>query len=382
MRERKGYVFEANGKCYARVTYTDGTGKRRNIKRRCENRAVARKLLKTLVRDLDDGNAQAVAADKMKFAELVAYYEEYYAIPAKFLDGRKVEGLRDYAKVRYYLQQFRRLLGNRKLKELGYEDVSRYRRIRLEEPTRHGTQRCISSVNRELAYLRRVLNVGVRLGWIVKNPFNSGDVLIDVAAEKRRERILTLEEERNLLEACTGRRARIKPLLICLLDTGARVGETKKLTFSDIDFEKRLITYRATNTKTMRERKVAMTQRVFELLNSIAANGEVQPEKSVFEIKSFRKAFTSACLTAGIETGKNSGVTPHSLRHTAAVRLVKGQMSIQMVGRILGHQSPQTTYRYLSANNETLYEAASILERVHQQGDQLRRDLELAEEEG
>jgi hypothetical protein len=33
-----------------------------------------------------------------------------------------------------------------------------------------------------------------------------------------------------------------------------------------------------------------------------------------------------------------------------------------MVGRILGHTQPQTTYRYLSADAETTAQAAAILE--------------------
>jgi methyl coenzyme M reductase gamma subunit len=39
-------------------------------------------------------------------------------------------------------------------------------------------------------------------------------------------------------------------------------------------------------------------------------------------------------------------------------------MPIQMVGRILGHSQPQTTYRYLSADLETMQQAASILENL------------------
>ena len=37
-------------------------------------------------------------------------------------------------------------------------------------------------------------------------------------------------------------------------------------------------------------------------------------------------------------------------------------MPLQMVGRILGHSQPQTTYRYLSADTETAAQAAAILE--------------------
>jgi integrase len=85
---------------------------------------------------------------------------------------------------------------------------------------------------------------------------------------------------------------------------------------------------------------------------------------SVFNFKCVKTAFENACRDAAIETGRPFGITLHSLRHTAATRLVKGQMPIQMVGRIFAHQNPQTTYRYLTANDETLRQAALILESV------------------
>ncbi len=84
----------------------------------------------------------------------------------------------------------------------------------------------------------------------------------------------------------------------------------------------------------------------------------------MFNIKSVRKAFESACKEANIKTGRPFGITLHSLRHTVAVRLVKGNFPLQFTARILGHQSVQTTYRYLSANDETLFQAVSILESI------------------
>ena len=77
-----------------------------------------------------------------------------------------------------------------------------------------------------------------------------------------------------------------------------------------------------------------------------------------------RRSFASACKDAGIKSGGIDGLTLHSLRHTAATRLVNGQLPIQVVGRILGHSQVNTTYRYLTANNETLIEAASIFEAI------------------
>ena len=75
-----------------------------------------------------------------------------------------------------------------------------------------------------------------------------------------------------------------------------------------------------------------------------------------------RKSFAPACDVAGIKHGGIDGLNIHSLRHTAATRLVKGQLPIQIVGRILGHSQVNTTYRYPSADAETAIQAAAILE--------------------
>ncbi len=184
--------------------------------------------------------------------------------------------------------------------------------------------------------------------------------MIDISAERRRERILTLDEERRLLAACTGKRRHLIPLIIILLDTGARRGETLKLKFSDLDFEKRLITFQALNTKTLKTRQVMMTSRVYDELKKLWESSDKNENSNVFHFSDVRKSFEVACIEANIPTGRPFGITIHSLRHTAATRLVKGHLPIQMVGRILSHQNPQTTYRYLTANDETLREAASI----------------------
>jgi integrase len=275
--------------------------------------------------------------------------------------------MRNVSKVKGFIKVFRPHFGKMKLSRITYADILDFRNHRLTVPTHYKRERNIATMNREISCLRRIFNIAVRQGWIVRNPVTSGEPLIDISAERRRERILTLDEERRLLSVCKGRRKHLRAVVICLLDTGARCGETLKLRFSDLDFEQRLITYQALNTKTLKTRRVAMTERVYNELLTMSKECNGRPNDLVFGIKSIFRSFEAACKEAGIETGRPYGITPHSLRHTAATRLVNGQMSIQMVGRILSHQSPEITYRYLSANDETLYQAASILESVQRE---------------
>lgn len=368
MRERTGQIFEnkKNGLWTARVCYKNSNGKRTAIQQTAETKADARKILKQLLEKLGNGGREAVDAEKLTFNNLADYYEKHYAKPAKFIDDRKVEGMRDLGRVKGFIKQFRFYFGKMKIKQISYEEILSFRNYRLTIPTHYKKTRNIATMNRELSCLRRVFNIAIRQGWILRNPVNMGEPLIDRSAERRRERILTLEEEKRLLDVCKGRRKHLRPLIICLLDTGARRGETFKLKFDDIDFQNRLITYQALNTKTLKTRQVALTNRVYEELLKLWENSDKKGNSLVFNFKCVKTAFENACKDAGIETGRPFGITLHSLRHTAATRLVKGQLPIQMVSRILSHKNPQTTYRYLSANDETLRQAASILESIQE----------------
>jgi hypothetical protein len=116
MKERKGYVFELNGKFYARVTLTDQSGKRRNIKRKAETRTAARELLKQILRQLEDEGEKVIKAWQMTFNDLADHYDKHYAIPAKIVGDRKIEGLRDLQSVQFYVQNYRAFFGTRKLR--------------------------------------------------------------------------------------------------------------------------------------------------------------------------------------------------------------------------------------------------------------------------
>jgi integrase len=372
MKIRKGYVYKdkATGFWYARITATDERGKRKDIKKRASDKTQANKLLKQLNTTLDTRGVEAVEAEKLTFDDLAEYYIKHYAKPAEYIDEQKVTGLRSVHEVLRYVKTLREYFGNRKLKSISYDDIRTFRQTRLATKTYKDTPRTIGSVNRELAYLRRMLNIAVRKDWIVKNPFIAGEPLILISAEKRRERILTLEEECKLLEACELLNFHLlRALLIALLDTGARKSEiASHLCWRAVDFPSRTITIEGMTTKTLKTRQVAMTSRLYTELEKlwVKSNKELDSPVFGFGVKTgcVNKQFSKVCKLAGLKQGGNpkDGLFIHSLRHTAATRLVKGQLPLQMVGRILGHTQPQTTYRYLSADAETTIQAAAILE--------------------
>ena len=360
MKSRTGYVFQNNksGAWFARVTYTDRNGKRKNIQRKVENKSKGDELLKKLIHSIENEGASSIETEKLTFKDLSDHYTKHYLTEAKYVNGRKVSGLRSVVTVRGYVNVLRDYFGKQKLRTITYEDLLEFRNKRLNTSTHQSEQRSITTVNREMAYLRRLLNIAERNGWINKNPFKCGDTLIHVADERKRERILSKDEEIRLLNQLTGRRKHLRPLIIAGLDTGCRLSELLTLQWRDVNFDAGIITLRAFNTKTMRERQLSMTIRLRQELEELHASSP-NLDALVFGIKSdVRNGFKSACKDAKIE-----GVTFYALRHTAATRLVSLHIPLAEVGKVLGHTTPNTTYRYyLNPNVETIRRAASALD--------------------
>lgn len=379
-RQRSGSVFKrGKGKkitWWARLTFIDEvTGKRKDLQRRADSKAHAEELRDQLVKEYDGGGQKALESERMTFAELCDHYKAHFLVEAQYHEGRKIAGLRSLATQEMILETLREHFGHKRLRLIAYSDLRSFRAERLKTPTRGDiarhreklehdpkaelcSTRSIASVNRELALLRRMFNVAVREGWLTRNPFTAGETLISLADERKRERILTREEEARLLAACTGRRAHLKALVVAALDTGCRQGELLKLRWRDVDLDARSLVLQAFNTKTLRERGVAMTTRLYLELESLWEKSSKDLDALVFGIAdNVKHSFTAARAKAGLPD-----VRFHDLRHTAATRLVGLHMPLAEVGRVLGHTQPSTTYRYVNANAETARRAAAALD--------------------
>src|SRR6266540_3916105 len=360
---------------YARVGHTDETGKRHDVVRAAESRTHARDLIRDILRDLEERGGRTLDASRMTFADLAKYFEEHYLKPAEYVDGRKVDGVRSLKSAQSAVNALKAYFGKKRLQSIRCSDLRTYRASRLKDATRGDVARHkqelkdnpkaalrvtrkIATVNRELAKLRRMLNIAQREGWIRSNPFAAGESLISLADESKRERILTREEERHLLSACRGPRAHLRPIVIAAIDTGMRRGELLSLRWRDVDFEHDLISIQAFNTKTMRERQVSLTARLSQELQALYEQSPKDSARRVFGIlDNVKRSFTAARAAAGL-----SDVRFHDLRHTHATRLVGAHIPLSEVGRALGHTQPNTTYRYVNANVETAKRASAALD--------------------
>ena len=355
---------ERDGKLYARVVFTDETGKRREKQTRVANKKEAREILKQMLRDLEDFNSSILSSSAMLFKDLADHVIANYFKEAEYRNNIKISGHRSHKKTQGHFQPVVNYFGNKLLRSIKWADIAHYKNHRLKTITRCGTARSSATVNRELGILRRALEIAKQQGWIKQNPFTQGDALICVADEQKRERILTKDEELHLLEACKGKKAHIKAILIFAIDTGMRAGEIFTLKWQDVDFHKSLINVQAFNTKTMQSRQVAMTNRLekelWDLWALSGATGNVA-DQLVFGIKtSCKHGFDNLRKECNLKD-----LRFHDLRHTCASRLIAGGMAIAEVARILGHSQISTTFRYVNINAETATKAADILNKLN-----------------
>jgi integrase len=355
----------------ARLIFLDD-GVRREKTREARTKSEAKELERELSKKFERSGGREIQAERLSFAQLSTFYEKHYLKPAEYHDGRKIAGLRSYKTPLKQLERLRNAFGPRIISRLTAVDILSYKNSRLNDFSKQ-TKRplSIATVNRELSLLRRILNVAFSEGWIPRNPFPLN--LISLADEKKRERILTVEEEERLLLACDTHPGRnhLKAIIILALDSGMRKGEILKLTWTDINMEARTIQIRAYNTKTMCARTIYMTSRFHLELMKLRKEGlrssgpftMSSSEERVFGIRdNVKRSFGTARYEAGL-----CDVRFHDLRHTAATRLIRSGISIAEVGRILGHTQPSTTYRYVNSDLNTAQKAAGAFEKYFEE---------------
>src|SRR5262245_6128875 len=241
-RPRTGSVnWNKKRKCWeARLDWQDTNGRQRCRKRQVENKSAGRDLVKKWLRDLEEQGAEYLDAERITFKELAEKYQDVKLVEPVYRDGKKVAGLRDWERARFRLKYLIEYFGRRRIRAITFADIEEYRNHRRQTKTKLTKQdRSIADVHRSLALLRATFTYAVQKEWLIRNPFSKGEGLISMAQEVPRERVLSTEEQRKILQACqTKHRKHIYPIILTALDSGCRRGELLKLTWRDVDLEK------------------------------------------------------------------------------------------------------------------------------------------------
>lgn len=213
-----------------------------------------------------------------------------------------------------------------------------------------------STINRKLAALSKMLGVAEEAGIIERRP-----KLPRLKESEHRTRFLTLEEERALFTAI-GQRGHpdVRDLCVFLVETGLRVGEARRLRWSDCD--KGAVTVRGSKADT--PRTVPLTAEASRVLDE--RRGAPTPWGHISQNR-LQYIWNLARADVGLEG--DSDVVPHILRHTCASRLVQQGVGILIVQQWLGHRTLLQTMRYAHLATRALNGAREALDQLREEDD-------------
>lgn len=187
------------------------------------------------------------------------------------------------------------------------------------------------------------------------------------AAPPPRDRHLSRAEYQALL-AAAGELAHLRLYLVLAIATAARPAALLQLTWDRVDLEHRRIYLGAGPVLRLRGQKGRATVPINDTaLAALQAAQEAGVSDWVIEwgggqVKSVKKAFARAAARAGLLRAGEPAVTPHTLRHTAAVWMAEAGIPMVQIAQYLGHRDSRITERvYARFSPGFLAEAARAL---------------------
>lgn len=243
--------------------------------------------------------------------------------------------------------------GTRKLIEIQTREIQQFHADMKES-------HCAATANRHLSLLSRMFKLAVQWGRAERNPCLG---ISKWKENNQRQRFLTPEEIQRLYIAMESEPSKIAvAALKFLLLTGARRSEALKARWENVDLENGV--WFLPQTKSGRGRYVQLSSDAQALLRSLQ-QAEISPwlfpsrRDSSKPIFSPQGAFDRVLAAAGIEH-----LRLHDIRHTYASLGLNAGISLSILQRLMGHQSPIQTMRYSHLMNSTLRDASESISDV------------------
>ncbi|MFQ5581527.1 MAG: site-specific tyrosine recombinase/integron integrase [Mariprofundaceae bacterium] len=239
------------------------------------------------------------------------------------------------------LNQFIEHCGDMALSQVGREHVQDWL------VASHAMGLAPATLARRLSALSSFFDAAVETGWC---EINVAAGVRPPKQPKRLPRNLPPEQTSQLLHATDMRNeARDLALLAVMYGCGLRVSEAVGLNLNDVDLqgcELRVL------GKGRKERIVPMPEGVVTLLRRYLDERLAQAgdEQAVFLNRRGGRLTTRSVQRMlkkrALETGADTSVTPHRLRHSFATHLLAGGVDLRAIQELLGHASLSTTERY------------------------------------
>jgi integrase len=364
-----------NGKHYARVRYKIDDGKPLDILRAVENKSAVTPKLAEIEVDLLKNGPQQLVAGKVTFRQLAQHAKDNVYVPAVYDDQEtKIKGVRSVVPAHAALNNLVAFFGDTDIRKINEKRLTEYQVARLTGTMKERTKVSLSTVDRELSKARKLFNIAVDEGWLLRSPFTkavSRNLIHDAheTPDPIKTRQLTDEEAVLVIKALdTPERRHTLPVFIAAMDTGARRSSLLDyLRWKDINFGDELIIMTAYKGKSRNVKPkrwpVQMTSRLKkELLQLQLQRKNKNEDALVFEQAQvhLRKLWIAAYAEAGVPKGTRLF---YSVRHNFGTEMANEGMPLPALANLLGHSDPKMTMRYYNLNKKTIDKARDILNR-------------------
>jgi len=315
----------------------------------------ARRFLQRRLAEAASEDFVAPRTARVKVEELAAdFLRDYKIAERKSIDDAN-------ARWRLHLKPF---FGHLRAISVSSDLIGRYIVERQEQGAKNAT------VNRELACLKRMFNLGMRA-----TPLKVARVpaFSKLAERNVRKGFVEDSEYQKLCTAASGVGLWLRALLEVGYAFGWRVSELLNLRVNQIDLLNRTITLNPGETKNDDGRVVITTDTVQQLLTRCAVGK--QPSDFVFTrdngkpVREFRYAWEAICREAGAPERLF-----HDLRRTAVRNMVRAGIPERVAMQISGHKTRAIFDRYHIVSESDLRQAAAAM-------DEHRRKLAAASDE-
>jgi integrase/recombinase XerC/integrase/recombinase XerD len=207
-----------------------------------------------------------------------------------------------------------------------------------------------ASVNAVLSACKSFYDFLLDEGLVKGNPFVSRK--LRVKEPDKKPAFLTEEELKRVSEAMGSIPKHVRLAFETMLWTGLRVSEVASLTGEDVIEEEGKVFLRVRSGKGQKERLVPVMEKevAWELLRLSKEKGK----GPLFGVK----AGTLKDYAYKVKRASGVDFHCHRLRHTLATKLLAKGVSIDVVQKVLGHASINTTRRYAETLPERVKELA------------------------
>lgn len=210
------------------------------------------------------------------------------------------------------------------------------------------------TIKRELDVLKAALRAYWKRGRLSTVPY-----IRSAKPPPARQRFLSLEECRRLMDACVEDHTRL--FVLMALHTLQRPGAILGLRCEQVDLTHGLIDFLPPGEMPSNKRKpvVPITPTLRPLLEkaiATAQSGHVIEYKGL-SVKSIKTAFKATCRRAGV-----TGVTLYTLRHTGATWAASRGVPMRQLAGMMGHSEITMTERYAKHSPDFLQDVAGALD--------------------